>query len=117
MRRAIASALMMTLLFLPGCGEREVRLEESFDALRQAVTAAQSIRFEAELTADWGGSVAEYALTVAYDGQETVQQIRAPELLSGVKARSLRGQTWVDYGCTWASNRWPRCGWTARAWP
>ena len=39
MRKTIVSALMMTLLLLPGCGEREVRLEKSFDAVRQAVTA------------------------------------------------------------------------------
>ena len=97
MRRAIASALMMTLLLLPGCGEREVRLEKSFDAVRQAVTAAQSISFQAELTADWGDNAADYGLSVAYDGQQTVQELRSPALLAGIRARSLRGQTSVEY--------------------
>lgn len=97
MRKIVVSALMMTLLLLPGCGEREVRLEESFDAMRQAVTAAQSIRFEAQMTADWGETAADYTLSVTYDGQQTVQQILVPELLAGVRARSLRGETSVDY--------------------
>lgn len=97
MRKTIVSALMMTLLLLPGCGEREVRLEEGFDAVRQAVTAARSIRFETQLTADWGQTVAEYTLAVDYDGQQTVLEIRAPELLAGVKATALRGETSVDY--------------------
>ena len=97
MRKAIISALMMTLLLLPGCGEREVRLEKSFDELRAAVTAAQSISFETRMTADWGDTTADYTLAVTYDGQETVQEILSPELLKGVRARALRGQTSVDY--------------------
>lgn len=97
MRKTIVSALMMTLLLLHGCGEREARLEKSFEALRTAVTQAQSISFTAELTADWGDTAADYTLDVTYDGQQTVQQIRAPALLAGIKATALRGQTAVDY--------------------
>ena len=37
MRKAIVSALMMTLLVLPGCSGRE-RAEAAFDELRRAVT-------------------------------------------------------------------------------
>ena len=97
MRKGIISALMMTLLLLPGCGEREARLEKGFGELRSAVTAAESLRFQAELTADYGGTVADYTLDVAYDGQETAVQIVAPELIAGVKATVLRGQTTVSY--------------------
>lgn len=93
----MASALMMTLLLLPGCGEREVRAQESFDALRAAVTAAQSIRFQAAVTADWGESVAEYTMDVAYDGQQTTLELRSPDILRGVRATALRGETAVDY--------------------
>ena len=75
MRRAIASALMMTLLLLPGCGEREARAQEGFDSLRAAVTAAGSIRFQAALTADWGDTTAEYTMEVDYDGRQTVQRL------------------------------------------
>ena len=49
------------------------------------------------MTADWGESRAEYTLAVTYDGQETVQQLRSPDLLAGIRARSLRGQTSVEY--------------------
>ncbi len=97
MRRAIASVLMMTLLLLPGCGEREVRAQESFDALRAAVTAARDIRFQAALTADWGETTAEYTVEAAYDGQKTTLQILTPDILAGVKASVQRGETSVDY--------------------
>ena len=97
MRKAIVSALMMTLLLLPGCGEREARLEEGFGALRQAVTAAQSIRFQAALTADYGDVSEDYTLAASYDGQETVVEVLSPELIKGVKAHALRGETTVDF--------------------
>ena len=97
MRKLIASALMMTLLLLPGCGEREVRLEKGFAALRDAVTAAQSIRFEAAVSADWGESTAGYTMAVHYDGQQTTMEILTPELLAGVSATALRGQTDISY--------------------
>ena len=97
MRKAIACALMMTLLLLPGCGGREARLEEQFDALRGAVTAAESIRFQAAVTADRGESVAEYTMNAAYDGQQTSIELITPELLKGVKATALRGETSVSY--------------------
>ncbi len=97
MRKAIVSALMMTLLLLPGCGEREERLQEGFDALRKAVTAAQSIRFQAEMTADDGENVAQYTLDVSYDGQQTTVEILAPALIAGVKATALRGESTISY--------------------
>lgn len=97
MRRAIASALMIALLLLPGCGEREERLEEGFDALRSAVTRAESIRFQAEITADREQTVETYTLAVDYDGQRTEVEILAPEILAGVRAGVSRGETQLLY--------------------
>lgn len=97
MRKAIVSALMMTLLLLPGCGEREARLEKGFADLRQAVTVAQSICFQAELTADYGETVSDYTLSASYDGQETTVEVLEPALIAGVKASAKRGETTVSY--------------------
>ena len=99
MRKRIISALMMTLLLLPGCGGREARLERAFDSLRQAVTAAQSITFQAAMTADYGDTAAEYALAVSYDRAVafTPAMILAPDIIAGVKATALRGETSVSY--------------------
>ncbi len=97
MRKTAVSALMMILLLLPGCGTREARLEEGFNTLREAVTAAQSIRFRAAMTADYGDSVSEYTMSVAYDGQQTTVELLSPELLAGVKATALRGETGISY--------------------
>ena len=97
MRKAIVSALMMTLLLLPGCGEREARLEKGFETLRKAVTVAEDIRFQAAMTADYGQSVSEYELAASYDGRETTLEILAPELIKGIKASAQRGETTVSY--------------------
>ncbi len=97
MRKRVISALMMTLLLLPGCGGREARLERAFDSLRQAVTAARSITFQTAMTADYGDTAAEYTLAVSYDGQRTQIEILAPEIIAGVKATALRGETSVSY--------------------
>ena len=72
-------------------------MEKAFDSLRSAVTAAQSITFQVAVAADYGGTAAEYGLAVSYDGQQTEIEILSPELLAGVKATALRGQTSVGY--------------------
>ncbi len=97
MRKAVISALMMTLLLLPGCGEREARLEMGFDKLRQTVTAAEQITAKVELTADYGQTVSEYTLALVYDGQRTEVEVLAPELIAGVRAAAQRGETTVAY--------------------
>ena len=97
MRKAIVSALMMTLLLLGSCGEREARLEEDFQRLRDAVTAARSMRFQAELTADEGGSVSDYTLAADYDGQTVTVEVLAPEILAGIRATARRGEAALEY--------------------
>ena len=97
MRRAIASALMIVLVLLPGCGEREKQLQESFDALRAAVTHAEDIRFQAELTADRGDWTESYGLSVTYDGAQTVVEVLSPEEIAGISASALRGETELRY--------------------
>ncbi|MCD8322445.1 MAG: hypothetical protein LUC89_06140 [Oscillospiraceae bacterium] len=97
MRRAILSALMITLLLLPGCGEREERLEKSFSQFREDVTLAQEITLEAELTANYGGTAATYTLSAVYDGQQTEIEVLSPDIIAGVKATVLRGETTVSY--------------------
>ena len=97
MRKGIISALMMTLLLLPGCGGRETRLEKSFGELRSAVTAAQDIHFQAAMRADSDGSTADYILAADYDGQETQVEVLSPEILAVVKAAAKRGETTISY--------------------
>lgn len=97
MRKEIISVLMIPLLLLGGCGEREAKLETGFDSFRQAVTVAERISAGVELTADYGGTAAEYTLRVEYDGQETVMEILEPELIAGVKATAKWGETSISY--------------------
>jgi hypothetical protein len=97
MKKRLALLLMIPLLLLPGCGEREETMQDSFDAFREAVTLAQHISTQAALTADYGDTVQSYTLAVDYDGQETVMEVIEPALLAGVKARAQWGQSSIEY--------------------
>lgn len=97
MRKALISALMMTLLVLPGCGGREERMETGFETLRQAVTMAEQVETHVELAANYGGTVSAYTLAVTYDGQKTVIEVLAPEMIAGIRASAQKGETTVAY--------------------
>jgi hypothetical protein len=97
MRKRLAFLLMIPLLLLPGCGEREETMQDSLDAFRQAVTLAEHISFQAALTADYGDTVQSYTLAVDYDGQETVMEVLEPTLLAGVQARAKGGESSIAY--------------------
>lgn len=97
MRKALISVLMISLLLLGGCGEREARLQNDFAAFRDALIAAGGVGFRAELTADYGETVSTYLLAVSYDGQETAVEIMEPALLSGVRAVAKWGEAAMEY--------------------
>lgn len=97
MRKTILSVLMIPLLLLAGCGEREARLEKSFSAFRENVMAAE-ITVRAALTADYGETVESYVLDASYDGKQTDVQVIEPALISGVRATARWGETEVEYG-------------------
>jgi hypothetical protein len=88
---------MIPLLLLVGCGEREATLNEGFAAFRQSVTTAEHIALTAELTAEYEQTTASYTLAADYDGQETVIQVLAPEIIAGVQARAKWGEATVAY--------------------
>ena len=97
MRKFLVSVLMMTLLLLPGCGEREARLEGDFEAFRQSVTETENMTASVRLTAMTGGAAAEYLLRLSYDGSAVSVTIAEPELLAGITAVAERGQTEIVY--------------------
>ena len=98
MRKCRISVLMMTLLLLSGCGEREARLERGFETFRETVTMTESLAATAELTALGEGTEADYTLEAAYDGQTTRVTVLAPALLAGVTATAARGEAELSYG-------------------
>lgn len=97
MRKLFISVLMMTLLLLPGCGEREARLERGFAAFREAVTATESLSASVRLTASAGEAVSEYRLELVYDGRTVTVTIAEPELLAGITAVARQGETEIAY--------------------
>lgn len=98
MRKALVSVLMIPLLLLAGCGEREAALERTFAELRESLHAAGSVRYRAALTVDEGGAVSSYTLDASYDGAATRVTVVEPALLAGVTATARRGEASVEYG-------------------
>ena len=98
MRKFLISVLMIALLLLPGCGEREKKLETGFEAFREAVTLAESITAAAELTVSSGQTAADYAIALSYDGRRVDMTLLEPELLAGVTASVEKGETELSYG-------------------
>ena len=97
MRKAIVSVLMIPLLLLGGCGEREAALEKGFSAFRGALAGADALSAVVRLTADYGGTEADYVLELNCDGDETAVTVVEPALIAGVKASVKWGQTSVTY--------------------
>ena len=98
MRKFLVSVLTIALLILPGCGEREKRLEAGFTAFREAVTMAESLTVQAELTVSSGTTAADYVMAVSYDGQCVRMTLEEPELLAGVTAEAEKGAASIAYG-------------------
>lgn len=98
MRKKWISVLMIPLLLLAGCGEREAKLEERFAAFRDGMLEASEITVRAELTADYGETTEEYLLDVACDGRQTEVTVVEPALIAGVTARARWGETELEYG-------------------
>lgn len=98
MRKFLVSVLMITLLLLPGCGEREKRLESGFNDFRESLTAAESVTARVELTVSSGATAAAYTMDVAYDGRKTDMTLLAPEILAGITASAEKGETAIEWG-------------------
>ena len=97
MRKFLVSVLMITLLLLPGCGEREKRLESGFETFRETLTVAESLTAKVELTVSSGATAANYTMAVAYDGRRTEMTLLAPEILAGITAAAELGQTSIAW--------------------
>ena len=97
MRKRLLSVLMIPLLLLGGCGEREAKTKKQFQRFRDDMVHVRRIAATARLTAEREDSVEEYLLSVESDGSEVVQEITEPDILRGVRARSKWGELSVEY--------------------
>lgn len=81
-------------MLLTGCGaEKGDPVQEALD-FRTAVLAAETCSFQAEVSADFGDRVYEFALDCAYHPQENDAEltVTAPESLAGICA-TVDGET------------------------
>ena len=100
MRMKRLCAPMMTLcLLLAACGggsggrgDEELALDIRAEYLGMAACAAT-----AEITADYGQRVYEYAVAAEFDGAQTRLTLTAPEDIAGVTARLKDGAATLEY--------------------
>lgn len=97
MRKEIVSVLMIPLLLLVGCGEREAGPEDVFASFRDEILAAERLETEVRLTADFGGTVSEYTLSASSDGEETTVTVTEPALIAGVTAKARADDASLSY--------------------
>lgn len=83
MKKAAVS-LILAVLCLTGCGEKNKELERGL-ALRARALQGESCSFSAQITADYGDNLYEFTLDCQTDGQgEMAFQVTAPETISGI---------------------------------
>ena len=95
MKRALLSALMITLL-LAGCGG-EAALEERLEARRDEYAAAETLSFTAEITANLGNEIFPCTLACTAMEEETRVEVLEPSLVAGVTASLRAGETELRY--------------------
>lgn len=97
-RRMISCVLMMTLL-LAGCGKSgDDSPEELAARIRAEYLSLSGWTAQAELCADYGEQVFEFAVDAAWErGGDTVITVTQPELIAGITARIREGETYLEY--------------------
>lgn len=100
MRKVISlCVLMMTLLPLSGCfgGGKDQNALDTALTIRTEYLAMDRFSTQAELTADYGQRVYEYGLAVTGDSEEILLTVTQPELVAGITARVMAGETFLEY--------------------
>ena len=97
MRKRLVSVRMIPLLLLVGCGVRKDKPEDVFTSFREELAAAASVSATVQLTADFGGTVSDYTLEVASDGERTTVSITEPALIAGITASVRDDGTEIAY--------------------
>lgn len=97
--RARVCALMMTLLFLAGCGGQKIDEAEQLALdIRSQYLSMAGCTATLEITADYGDRVFECALELDHTaGEATLLTVVEPELLRGVTARVEDGESFLEF--------------------
>lgn len=88
MRRIkLIPALLLCVCLLTSCKKNDGELQRALD-FRTALLGAQSCTFSAEVTADFGDKVYDFALDCVYRPQENSAEltVTAPETIAGIQA-------------------------------
>ena len=77
-------ALLLCLVFFTGCGEAPKEMDRAM-ALRRKLLSSQGCSFEAEITADYGDKLHEFAMSCQGDPEGSLTfTVTQPETVSGI---------------------------------
>ena len=103
MRKGLLCVLMMGLLFLPACsGAGSVSPEEELAlTIRGEYAALSTWTAQAEITADYGQRVYEYAVAAEFDGAQTRLTLTAPDTVAGLTAVLTENSGALEFDGLW----------------
>lgn len=86
------TALLLTLLFVTGCSGKREELDRAM-TLRAELLACDNCSFEAEVTADYGDALHQFAMTCQADSAGQVSfTVTAPESIAGITGKMESGE-------------------------
>lgn len=94
--RRLWAALMITALFLCGCGNED-RMQQRLDGRRQEIAQAEHVSFCAHVSTELTDSVFDCVLEVERSGGGTVIEVTRPEIVAGIKARVSDEGAFLEY--------------------
>lgn len=82
------------MLVLTGCGGT---VQQRFDAAQEQFAQAGQIHTLADVQANFGQSVENYAIEYQYQDGTWTAMVKAPEVLAGITARIAEGNSEIEY--------------------
>lgn len=97
MKRLFLIFTAAVCLLLTACGGSSAA-KTAYDRFSKELNAAERISFTANVRAEYEHKTARFALSYTEDESGGTVTVIAPELISGISAKVLRGSTRLEYG-------------------
>lgn len=85
------------LLTLTSCAPGGQTPEEAAEAIRAELSAAQTIQFTADISADYGDRVYSFGVSAVWQGDEGVITLSKPDIIAGVTVKLAEGGSTLSW--------------------